>query len=295
MEREKIHSQLDVPKDSVILHSMERPANYHCDCEYCSGHFYGDIRDTENNLYYSNMARKRYLPKMKNAIDKHSNPGHFVGYRWAIQQFTQPGDLVFDPTVGTGTTIFEAENNGRRGAGVELEFPDTTRFNCEGRGTIIEGNTLDVSTDFLESESVSLVLNGTPYPNLNGQQSSDAYFVEEHNKEKYYGDYRDPNNIGKWREREYKERIHELYTKYVPFMKSGSKLVIIIKDPMRKKKPYNLHKVITDSVLANNSNLSYDGYFIHRHVPETLFMRSYAHRYNIEPPLYQTGIVMKKD
>ena len=293
----EVKTQLNVPKDSKLLHSIVRPNNYHCTCEYCSGQFMGDIYDTENNLYYSNMARKKYLPKYENSSMVHNNPGHFPGYRWAIQNLTDPGDLVFDPTVGTGTAIFEAENNGRRGIGVELEFPDTTRFMTEGRGTVIEGNTLTVKPDdFLELDSISLLINGTPYPVLSGKKSSDTYLVMgEDRKDTYYGDYRNSDNIGKWKEKEYRLRVHEIYTKYVPYMKSGSYLVIIIKDPIQNKEPYNLHKVITDSILENNSNIKYYGYFIHRHVPLTMFMRTYRKRFDIIPPLYQTGIVMRKD
>lgn len=39
----------------------------------------------------------------------------------AIRQYTRPGDLVFDPMAGSGTTLVEAIDAGRRAVGVEYE------------------------------------------------------------------------------------------------------------------------------------------------------------------------------
>lgn len=38
----------------------------------------------------------------------------------AIEQFTQPGDLVFDPFLGGGTTLVEAMRLGRAGVGSDI-------------------------------------------------------------------------------------------------------------------------------------------------------------------------------
>ena len=40
--------------------------------------------------------------------------------RAAIETFTQPGDLVFDPHVGGGTTLVEARASGREAVGVDI-------------------------------------------------------------------------------------------------------------------------------------------------------------------------------
>lgn len=41
--------------------------------------------------------------------------------RILIEDYTQPGDLVFDPLAGTGTTLVEAVHAGRNGFGIEYE------------------------------------------------------------------------------------------------------------------------------------------------------------------------------
>ena len=282
-----------ITPDEKILHRETFPSDYHVSNFYSTGNFLGEIYDTENDCYYTNTLRRQYLPKLKDSSMKHNNPGHFVGYRWAIQQLTEEGDIVFDPTVGTGTAIFEAENNGRKGIGIELEFPETTKYLCEGRGTVISGNALEVDLkDYLPKESIQLLINGTPYPTLNGRTSSDTYFTFK--DQNYYGDYKDRNNIGKWKLPEYKARIHELYTRFIPYVKTNGFLCIIIKDPTHLKKPFLLHELITESILENNDCLKYYGSFLHKHLPQTLFMRTYPKRFGVEVPTYQTGIILQK-
>lgn len=53
----------------------------------------------------------------------HRYPAKFIPQipRWAIRQFSRPGDLVVDPFAGSGTSIVEAVAEGRRGLGVDLD------------------------------------------------------------------------------------------------------------------------------------------------------------------------------
>lgn len=284
--------QLEITPSEKVQFLKSIPIDYHCHCKYCSGNFFGNIFDVKTSKYYSNLARKKYLPSLKNKRFVHNNPGQFIGYRFAIQMFSKKGDIVFDPTVGTGTAIFEAENNGRKGYGIELEFPETTKYLCEGRGKIIEGNALEIDPNiFLKKESIQILVNGPPYPVINSKYSSDIHSPKSLNN---YGDYRNDKNIGKWEYSMFKKRINELYIKWLPYMKKDSKIIIIIKDPCSNKKILNLHKDVVDNVLEKAESIEYEGFFIHRHVPTTFFMNTYEKRTGIKPPIYQTGIVLKK-
>jgi site-specific DNA-methyltransferase (adenine-specific) len=40
---------------------------------------------------------------------------------WAIQKWTEPGDLILDPYMGCGTTLRAAKNLGRNATGIEIE------------------------------------------------------------------------------------------------------------------------------------------------------------------------------
>ena len=95
-----------------LFDRKEIPEDYHCHCNLCRDNFLGEIFHTPTDQYYTQATRRRYYfaDGDKTKYPKHICPGHWEGYRYAVQQFTNPGDTVFDPTVGTGSAIIEAIN-----------------------------------------------------------------------------------------------------------------------------------------------------------------------------------------
>jgi len=306
----------DVGVTDLLYDRPDVPEDYHCTCEYCTGNFIGEIYHTPSDSYYTQATRNSYYlaeGDWGNA-EKHICPGHWEGYRYAIQKFTEPGDWVFDPTVGSGTAIVEAINLGRNGVGIELEFSEITKhivdlqykrgiqppmagynpYEVHSVGKIIEGDARDTDellrkNDFTK-ECFDLIVNGTPYPVLGGNQS-DA--PERKTGEMIY--YQHEKNVGILKGEKYWETVDQIYSACVEYLKPGGKFVTIIKDPTQKKKPYLLHKMITDHVLQNNPNMRYYGTFVHKHIPFTYFMRTYPKRFpEILIPLYQTGTVLEK-
>ena len=294
-------------KNDRVLTRPDRPEDYHCTCNLCSN-FLGEIYDTENDKYYSNRIRKGYYV---DSAGEHLDVGQVIGYRYAVQNFCPEFGFVFDPTVGSGTAIVEAINNGANAVGIELEYPDIADKNVDaqysdqwnlfqGIGVVIPGNAL-YTDSLLESRLYTkpwfdLIVNGTPYPTKGGK-SSDAPERDNFGKEKICTfDYEHPDNIGKAKEGgEWEDLIRTMYNQSLEYLKPGGYFIIIIKDLMRDKKPYLLHKVIADIVLEDNLGLEPHGYFLHKHVPTTMFMNTYPKRYpEIKIPMYQTGIVLKK-
>ena len=170
-----------------LYHRSEIPEDYHCSCDLCTKNFLGEIFHVPTNEYYTQLSRKKYyFPDVKpeGGFDTHICPGHWSGYRWAIQNLSEPGDMVYDPTVGTGTAIVEAINSGRNGVGIELEFPQITkrsvdvqyeRGTAKGVGTVIQGDARDqielLEQNGFEGECMDLIITGSPYPVLGGRQS----------------------------------------------------------------------------------------------------------------------------
>jgi DNA modification methylase len=238
-------------------------------------------------------------------LPKHIAPGHWQIYRWAVQNLTQPGDWVFDPTVGTGTAIVEAMNNGRNGIGIELEFPEIAKGNiafqkqATGKGILIHGNAKLIQKNLFSEgigyDSLSLIINGTPYP-TEGSKSSDA--PERKNlstKEDHSFDYMHQDNFGKKSGDEYWDFITQMYLDCIPFMKIGGKMVIAVKDLIKNKQPYLLHKEIVDRLLKKTTQLKYVGCVIHLHAPPTLFISTYGKRFKgVKIPKYQTGIILER-
>jgi DNA modification methylase len=296
-----------------LYHRSEIPEDYHCSCDLCTKNFLGEIFHVPTNEYYTQLSRKKYYfpdVKPKGGFDTHICPGHWSGYRWAIQNLSEPGDMVYDPTVGTGTAIVEAINAGRNGVGIELEFPQITkrsvdvqyeRGTAKGVGTVIQGDARDqielLEQNGFEGECMDLIVTGSPYPVLGGRQSDSPERPNGDYRNRDFKDvkYEDTRNAGVLRGHKYWNLIEELYVKAISKLKPGGKFVTIIKDPTQNKKPYLLHKYITDIVMATNP-VEYYGSFIHRHLPYTFFMNTY-HKQNPDVeiiPYYQTGIVLQK-
>ncbi len=301
MAKESKHLN-NVEKDHIVQTRPNIPVDYHCDCEYCrGGKFIGEIFNNDVNKYYSNRIRKTYY------LDKagdHLDAGQIIGYRFAVQQLTQLEDWVFDPTAGTGTAIVEAINNGRKGVGIELEYPNVGIRNIEGQKSHMsyrfkQGNAIfadDILDDWgFKEGDLSLIINGTPYPKLSGRSSDAPERKNLKTKEDKSFDYNHEENIGITKGDEYWDLVTTMYSKSIKYLKSGGYLVVIIKDMVQNKAPYLLHKMITDKILETNGNIEHYGMFMHKHVPTTMFINTYMKRFpSVRIPLYQTGIILKK-
>lgn len=284
------------------------PADYHCNCEYCQK-FMGEIYNTEHNKYYSNRIRKGYY------IDKagdHLDVGHVIGYRWAVQNLSYRNGYVLDPTAGTGTAVVEAILNGRNGIGIELEYSDVGKRNIDHQwNTPFAVPDPNVGSFFRQGDAtkldeymtewgfnepfLDLVINGTPYPKLSGKSSDAPERKNLHTKKDSSFDYLHKDNIGLTKGDAYWNLIDTIYKKSIAYLLPGGYLTIIIKDLVQNKKPYLLHKEIVDVVLASNPNMQYHGFFLHKHIPTTMFINTYQKRFpGLEIPLYQTGIVLRK-
>lgn len=213
----------------------------------------------------------------------------------------------------------EAMNNQRNGIGIELEFPEVCCGNIEtqlkrakdnqedlGSGILVHGNAKGLSqileNNNLGQDSLSLILNGTPYP-ARGKTgvSSDAPELlythkADNDMDKKFRNYRIEENFGSHGLRgNFWPWITQMYVDCVPFLKPGGKMVILIKDMIRQKEPFLLHKQVIDRILEASGDLEYYGSYIHKHIPSIIFINTYSRRWpDAHIPLYQTGIVLQK-
>ena len=161
---------------------------------------------------------------------------------------------------------------------------------------VIPGNAYELK-DLLkpykkEFKELSLIINGTPYPVISGSKSSDA----PQRKKGDIDNYKHENSFGllKWN-KDYEFFIKKMYNDSISFLKKGGYLCIIIKDPVNNKKPFMLQKSIINWILEENKEMKEYGFFIHKHIPETFFMRTYPKMFpEVLIPKYQVAYILKK-
>jgi len=281
------------------------PSDYHCTCEYCQN-FMGEIFNNDEGKHYSNRIRKDYYV---DEAGEHLDAGHIIGYRWAIQNLCPENGTVLDPTVGTGTAIVEAINNGRDAIGIELEYPEVAQKNIDAQMThartegrkywFRQGNALKIDEYLDEWEiqkgDVDLIINGTPYPKISGKSSDAPERKNLKTGEDKSFDYYHEENIGITKGDAYWTLVRTMYTKSIKYLAPGGYLVLLIKDMVQNKEPYLLHKEIVDVIMEANPEMEKYGFFLHSHTPTTMFQNTYGKRFpDVQIPWYQVGVVLRK-
>lgn len=283
----------------------KRPDDYHCTCSYCKK-FLGELRPADGS-YYSRLERRKYYDASEKGDNGHiaKTPLHIA--RWAIQQYSKPGDWVLDPTIGAGTTAVEAITQGRSVAGMELEFGDVVEANI--RKALEINSRPDVKfargdartiRDFLKKtmgkKKFQLVVNNPPYfgdismpspkGNLRGKE-------HRHLERRFDYDKELPNIAFLKEGQEYWDTMRDIYQACVDRLDSGGHFVIGVKDMVRNKKPFLLHKQLCE-LLDGIDGLAFVGTALLNHYPRTLFLNSYEQMHGSKPPFYQTINVFRK-
>lgn len=261
------------------------PEDYHCDCEFCNTFLGVLIRP--NGEKYSRLERRAYYAKEEL---KHfaKTPLHIA--RWAVQNFTEPGDWVLDPTMGAGTTAVESLRLGRNVVGAEIQFIDVIEANVKQNNphgcqfSIFHMDARNIGNK-IKDMKFSLVVNNPPYSG--DQQAPKGYNgrTPEYNDE-FHNLAFDKEGPQYWAD------IKKIYQACVDSLLPGGHFVIGVKDMMRKKKPLLLHKNLCE--ILRDLGLEYRGMVLLPHYPTTLFMNTYEQFYGIKCPMYQTVNIFRK-
>jgi site-specific DNA-cytosine methylase/DNA modification methylase len=253
------------------------PKDYHASkAKYAKNYLGNLIR--RDGTHYSRHERKQWL---KSSDHIALTPPHIA--RWLIQEFTRPGDTVFDPFVGGGTTGVEAIRQGRNFVGIELEFAQTAKTNIEGndtRGTkvrLYEGDSQHLATCKALKKGVQLVVTNPPY--FGDQRVNRTYEATANLGKLQYG-------------QSYFKALTEIFAACHKVVQPGGFLAIGVKDTMKCKQYFLLHEMIGDCIVEAGFN--YYGLATMKHFPLTQYLNTYPVRHGIQPPIYQSIVVFKK-
>lgn len=293
--------------DRVNLIRGQTPKGYHCQCDYCCK-VIGELRPS-NGAYYSRLERREYYfgytPEEKAQPEENRESGkkghvaktplHIA--RWAVQKYTKPGDWVLDPTIGAGTTAVEALTQGRNVAGMELQFDKILKANVaknltngvQAKIRIGDARTIASFLDELDL-AFNLVVSNPPY---SGDESDGGMGADHPLKDKYQYESNLPNLAFLKEGQAYWEALGGIYTACAARLAPGGHFVTGIKDMIRSRKPFMLHKDIAD-VLTRQIGLKFVGTAFLKHHPTTLHLNTYFKKTGCHPPYYQTISVFRK-
>lgn len=170
-----------------------------------------------------------------------------------VQKFTKPGDNVFDPMSGTGSTQVSALRNGRNAYGTELSsfFAEIARERAlaflfeQSRDfpkkfvpevDIIEGDARKATSyGFPEQD---LIFTSPPYwdmLNMKGAENQ-AKRIKKGLRTNYSDDEDDLGNLSDYDE--FVESLAKIYIDMLPLLKPGGVMVIVVKNIKKKGKNY---------------------------------------------------------
>lgn len=174
-----------------------------------------------------------------------------------IEFFTKRGQVVFDPMVGTGSTIVAALRAGRHSYGIELNsaYADIAR-----EVVLRERENLGESADHLTAEVIhgdaaavaqivsehrippmDYIITSPPYWNMlhaKGAETQKQRRQDESLDVVYSDDLHDLGNIADYDE--FLERLTQIYTGLKPYLKPMAYLTIIVKNVKKGGKIYPL-------------------------------------------------------
>lgn len=275
--------------EHVNLEEQKIPDDYHCDCDFCKK--FAGVLIRKDGTKYSKLERRKYYNTEVEKAHIAKTPLHVA--RWAIQEYSEIGEMVLDPTMGAGTTAVEALMQERDTAGIEIEFKHVIDANIEKcnpynyRHFIAEGDARDL-LDIFPDLKVDLVVNNPPY---SGDVNQKYYGKAEKNEY----DKRLSKNLALMKEnQEYWETLGSIYGQAKMLLKKGGRLVIGVKDMIRQKAPFLIHKFYGEQILEQG--YTFERMVLLPHYPPTMFMSTYNKRFpDVPVPRYQTILVFRND
>jgi DNA modification methylase len=170
-----------------------------------------------------------------------------------IRFFTKEGEVVFDPFLGTGSTLVACHNSQRNGIGIELQekYADIARKRIEdlqsqltltedgardlSKQLVIKGDSSKVGKlwDDLKLPEISCVVTSPPYGMMLQKKGLASAKREEEGLDTQYSE--DDLDLGNAKTYdEFLDRLVDIFVEIKPKVKVGGHLVVILQNYMNK-------------------------------------------------------------
>lgn len=174
-----------------------------------------------------------------------------------VQMFTEEGDSVFDPMVGTGSTVVAALRQNRTGVGVDLiqEFVDIAMTRAEGEAAptlfsdgdtveefaVFQGDSTDLSAiDGIKDRTFDYCITSPPYWSMLANKGSE-YQKKRRSKNLrlvYSDDERDLGNVTDYNT--FLELLDNVYGEVSQHLSDDGVLTVVVKNVKRNHVVYPL-------------------------------------------------------
>ena len=166
-----------------------------------------------------------------------------------IEFFTKPGAIVFDPFLGTGSTLVACHNSKRNGVGIELQHKyaeiaqdrlkdmgsqlklDASGADLQCKQLVIEGDANDIDKFWKEYSlpEIDFVITSPPYGPMLKKKGLAAKEREDKGLDtKYSEEEKDFGNVNDYEE--FLDKLEQLFVKIKPKVKIGGYLVVILQN-----------------------------------------------------------------
>ena len=214
--------------------------------------------------------------------------------------FTKPGALVFDPFLGTGSTLVAAHQTGRNGIGIELQkkYADIAKkrivdlesqqklteqgSKLVSKQVILQGNSMELDKIWKEYAlpELDLVITSPPYgPMLNKKGLVSKEREEAGLDTNYSHDVQDLGNAAGYDD--FLQKLMKLFGQVIPHVKEQGHLVVILQNYMDKG---NYQMLAWDFAREMSKRVQFRGERIWCQDNKTLY--PYGYRYSFVPNVH---------
>lgn len=170
-----------------------------------------------------------------------------------IEFFTKSGQMVFDPMVGTGSTLLACLRSGRSGFGVELNpaYAEIARELVDEERELLGPPASELHVEVLTGDAADLqsfnlpqidyVLTSPPYWDMLHARGAETQQRRRDSSEldvTYSDDSADLGNVADYDE--FLDRLVQIYTDLKSYLRPRSYLTVILKNVKKKGKIYPL-------------------------------------------------------